>query len=96
VSKAIIPFEISSGNDFFEVAQFLVNVVSAKELLPHATTIFGNPKATATVLGDSVLKEVRDVFSGVSEVISLDPWSAVCRELYYFANGKLDDRVLCK
>jgi hypothetical protein len=60
------------------MAQFLIVVgakhgaVSAKELLPHPKIISRNLKETATVLRDSVSKEVKDVFSRVGGVITLD------------------------
>jgi hypothetical protein len=108
VFKEIMPFEIASGNGFVEMAQFLIDVgtkygaENAKELLHHPTTISRNLNKNATVLQDSVSKEDRDVFSGVSGAITLDLWSDVYRKInylgviaHYIANGKLEDSVLC-
>jgi hypothetical protein len=58
VFKDFMPFEIASGYGVVEMAQFLIDVVakhgavSAKELLPHPTTISRNLNETATVLRD--------------------------------------------
>jgi hypothetical protein len=100
-------FETASGNYCFEVAQFLINMgakngaVSAKELLPHATTLSRNLNEIATVLRDSVSKEVKDVFSRVSGAMMLNLWSNAYKEMNYFgvtvyclANGKLEDLEL--
>jgi hypothetical protein len=89
VSKDIVPFEIASENGFVEVAQFLIDVgakygaVSAKELLPHLTTISRNLNETVTILRDSVSKEVKDAFSGLGGSITLDLWSDVYRKINY-------------
>lgn len=109
VSKDILPFEVACGSGFLETAQFLIDVgakygaVSAKELLPHPTTISRNLKETAERLRETVSEEVKNVFRKVGGALTVDLWTDSYRKMNYMGvtahyinyEGKLEDRVLC-